>query len=274
MPLPSLVDTHCHLNFRAYADDLDEVMKRASDAGLRQVIVPAIDLDSCGEALALAQAYSCLCCALGIHPNSSNDANPACIERIRDWSRRDKVVAIGEIGLDYYWDKSPKHVQIEWFEMQLELAAERGLPVIIHNREATNDVLDILESWVPNLSPDLRNRPGVLHSFSGDKAQAARALALGFYLGFTGPLTFKNAGELRHIAKSVPRDRLLIETDGPFLTPHPYRGKRNEPAYLPYINDKLAELHDLSPIEMARQISANAEMLFSLPLPPDKTAVN
>ncbi len=274
MPLPSLVDTHCHLNFRAYAADLDEVMNRASDAGVRQVIVPAIDLDSCGEAFALTQKYSSLCCALGIHPNSSSDANPPCIEQIRDWSHRDKVVAIGEIGLDYYWDKSPKHVQIQWFEMQLELAAERGLPVIIHNREAGNDLLDILESWAPNLSPDRRNRPGVLHSFSGDNAQAERALALGFYLGFTGPLTFKNAGELRHIAQSTPRDRLLIETDGPFLTPHPYRGKRNEPAYLPHINDKLAELHDVSPIEMARQISANAEKLFSLALPPDKTAVN
>ncbi|MCY4073530.1 MAG: TatD family hydrolase [Chloroflexi bacterium] len=274
MPSPSLVDTHCHLNFRAYADDLDAVIKRAAEAGVRQVIVPAIDLDSCGEALALSRAYSGLCCALGIHPNSSKEADPAHIERIRDWSQRDEAVAIGEIGLDYYWDKSPKHVQIEWFEMQLELAAERGLPVIIHNREASNDVLDILASWAPNLPLGLRNRPGVLHSFSGDRAQAERALALGFYLGFTGPLTFKNAGELRDIAKSAPRDRLLIETDGPFLTPHPYRGKRNEPGYLPHINDKLAELHDVSPIEMARQTSANADVLFSLSSPRDKTAVN
>ncbi|MDE2951795.1 MAG: TatD family hydrolase [Chloroflexota bacterium] len=274
MPAPSLVDTHCHLNFRAYADDLDAVMKRACEARVRHVIVPAIDLDSCAEALALAQAHSGICCALGIHPNSSGEADPACIEQIRDWSRRDNVIAIGEIGLDYYWDKSPKHVQIKWFELQLELAAERGLPVIIHNREAGKDLLDILESWAPSLSADLRNRPGVLHSFSGDQAQAERALALGFYLGFTGPLTFKNAGELRDIARSAPLDRLLIETDGPFLTPHPYRGKRNEPAYLPCINDKLAELHGLSPIEMARQLSANAEKLFSLSFPPDKTAFN
>jgi len=274
MPTPGLVDTHCHLNFRAYADDLDAVMKRAADAGVHRIVVPAIDLDSCCEALALARAYAGLYCALGIHPNSSNDADPACIERIRDWSQRDEAVAIGEIGLDYYWDKNPKPVQIKWFEMQLELAAERGLPVIIHNREASNDVLDILASWAPSLSPDLRDRPGVLHSFSGDKAQAERALALGFYLGFTGPLTFKKAGELRDIAKSAPRDRLLIETDGPFLTPQPYRGKRNEPAYLPHINEKLAELHGVSPIEMGRQVSANAAKLFSLSLPPDKTALN
>lgn len=269
MSLPSLIDTHCHLYFQVYADDLDEVMQRAADAGVRQAIAPAIDLDSCGEALALAQAYSSVFCALGIHPNSSDEANPACIEQIRSWSQRDKVIAIGEIGLDYYWDKSPKHVQIAWFETQLELAAELGLPVIIHNREASDDLLDILESWAPTLSLDMRNRPGVLHSFSGDQAQAERALALGFYLGFTGPLTFKNAPELRDIARSTPPDRLLIETDAPFLSPQPYRGKRNEPAYLPYINDKLAELQGIAPEEMARQVSANAEKLFSLPLPPD-----
>ena len=273
MPSPGLVDTHCHLNFRAYADDLDAVMKRAGEAGVRQIVVPAIDLDSCGEALALAEAYAGICPALGVHPNSSKEADPARIEQIRDWSRRDKVIAIGEIGLDYYWDKSPKHLQIKWFEAQLELAAELGLPVIIHNREATNDVLEVLASWAARLPPELRNRPGVLHSFSGDRAQAERALALGFYLGFTGPLTFKKAHALREVAKSAPRARLLIETDGPFLTPQPYRGKRNEPAYLPYINDKLAELHDVSPIEMARQTSANADALFALPAPPDKTGV-
>lgn len=274
MPLPSLVDTHCHLNFRAYADDLDQVMKRAREAGVRHIVVPAIDLDSCAEALALTQAYPGVSCSLGIHPNSSKAADPACIEQIRDWSQRDHVVAIGEIGLDYYWDKSPKHVQIEWFKAQLELAAERALPVIIHNRDATNDALDILETWTPSLPPTLRNRPGVLHSFSGDKAQAERALDLGFYLGFTGPLTFNNARGLREIAKSAPRNRLLIETDGPFLTPHPYRGKRNEPAYLPYINDKLAKLHDISSLEMARQLSANATKLFLLPFIPGNTAVN
>ena len=271
MPLPSLIDTHCHLYFQAYADDLDEVIRRAADAGVRQLIAPAIDLDSCGEALALSQAYSSVFCALGIHPNSSGDANPACIKQIRSWSHRDKVIAIGEIGLDYYWDKSPKPVQIKWFETQLELAAECDLPVIIHNREAGDDLLDILGSWAPSLSADLRNRPGVLHSFSGDQAQAERALALGFYLGFTGPLTFKNAPDLRDIARCAPPDRLLIETDAPFLSPQPHRGKRNEPAYLSYINDKLAELQGIPPQEMARQVSANAVKLFSLPPLPDMT---
>ncbi len=264
MSVSRLIDTHCHLNFGSYADDLNAVMARAADVGLRQFIVPAIDRDSCGEALALTQAYTGVFCALGIHPNSSDAADAADIEAIRNWSRQDKVVAIGEIGLDYYWDKSPKPIQIQWFESQLELAAQLGLPVIIHNREAGHDLLDILKSWVPSLPADLRKRPGVLHSFSGDQAQAERALALGFYLGFTGPITFKNAGALRDIAQSAPLERLLIETDAPFLSPHPYRGKRNEPANLRYINEKLAELHGISAGEMARQTSANAEKLFSL----------
>lgn len=274
MSSPNLVDTHCHLNFRNYADDLDRVVKRASDAGVRQVVVPAIDLDSCREALALSAAYSGVFCALGIHPNSAGTADPANVQLIREWTHRDKVVAIGEIGLDYYWDKSPKRIQIKWFETQLALAAELRLPVIIHNRQASEDMLTILESWAPVLPCELRSRPGVLHSFSGDKAHAERALALGFYLGFTGPITFKKADELRAIAKSLPRDRVLIETDGPFLTPHPYRGKRNEPAYLRYINDKLAELRDISPNEMARQTTANAERLFALTILQDKTPDN
>ena len=274
MPSLCLVDTHCHLNFRGYADDLGSVIQRASEAGVRHVIVPAIDLESCYEALALSEAYPGISCALGIHPNSTADADPSCIKLIRDWLRRDKVIAIGEIGLDYHWGKSPRHIQIEWFEMQLALAAEQRLPVIIHNREASADVLAILETWAPSLPDELRSRPGVLHSFSGNAAHAERALALGFYLGFTGPITFKKADELRAIAKSVPLDRFLIETDGPFLTPHPFRGKRNEPAYLQYINNKLAELHGIAPHQMARQTSINAQRLFALPTLCDKTPVN
>lgn len=265
MCAPSLVDTHCHLYFERYAHDLEAVLRRAINVGVRQMIAPAIDLDSCGQALALCQAFPGIFCALGIHPNSSGDADPASIEQIRAWSVRDKVVAIGEIGLDYYWQKSPKSAQIRCFERQLEIAAARRLPVIMHNREATRDLLDILAAWVPSLPLELRERPGVLHSFSGDQADAERALALGFYLGFTGPLTFKKADALRDIARRAPLDRLLIETDGPFLTPHPLRGKRNEPAYLTYINEQLAALHDMDPADMARQTSANAATLFSLP---------
>jgi TatD DNase family protein len=180
-------------------------------------------------------------------------------------ARADKIVAIGEIGLDYYRDYSPKARQIEAFEAQLALAARLGLPVIIHNREAHEDVIAILEGWVNTLPPGLRERPGVLHSFSAPPAVAERALNAGFYLGFTGPITFKNADDLRRIAARVPLDRLLVETDGPYLTPTPHRGKRNEPAYIPLIVERLASLHILPVEQMAQATTANAERLFQIP---------
>ncbi len=263
----SLVDTHCHLNFHAYADDRGAVMQRARDAGVQRVIIPAIDLESCRQALDIAAACRGIYVAIGIHPNSSLDVTAATVERLRAWTSRPNVVAIGEIGLDYYRDRSPKHIQRQAFEQQLDLARELELPVIIHNRDAAEDVLAVLEAWLPSLSRGLRHRPGVLHSFSASPAIAERALSLGFYLGFTGPITFKKADDLRTMVKTLPRDRLLIETDAPFLTPHPYRGKRNEPAHLQYVNAKMAELHGISAIEMAEQTTANAERLFALPAP-------
>jgi TatD DNase family protein len=175
-----------------------------------------------------------------------------------------KVVAIGEIGLDYYRDRTSPQQQRIAFEAQLSLAAELELPVIIHNREASDDVLAILESWVTGLPDALRQRPGVLHSFSAPENIAKRALAIGFYLGFTGPITFKNADELRSVARNVPLDRMLVETDGPFLTPVPYRGKRNEPAYIPHIVSALAALKQLSDTDMGRHTTENAQRLFRL----------
>src|SRR5262249_30248543 len=161
-------------------------------------------------------------------PNSTANYTERDLEAIEAQAKNPKVVAIGEIGLDYYRDWSPKDRQRRAFEQQLELATRRRLPVIIHNREASDDVIAVLAAWVATLSDELKTRPGVLHSFSAPRAIAEKALALGFYLGFTGPLTYKNADELRSIAAAVPLDRVLVETDGPFLTPTPYRGKRNE----------------------------------------------
>lgn len=259
-----LIDTHCHLNFHKYNDDRDAVIHRAKEAGVNRVIIPAIDLESCQEAIDLSDQYDGIYTAVGIHPNSTTDFDETMLKAVREWSSHEKVVSIGEIGLDYHWDKSPKDVQRKAFEQQLDLASELELPVIIHNREASNDVLDVLESWATTLPASLKDRPGVLHSFSAPLEIADRALAIGFYLGFTGPITFKKADDLRDIAAIVPLNRILIETDGPFLTPHPYRGKRNEPAYVQYMAETLSELHHITFEEMAKHTTSNAEILFNI----------
>jgi len=263
--IAQMIDTHCHLNFDRYDEDRDDVIQAAAEAGVTRIIIPAVDLDTSQEALDLThQHVGKIFSAVGVHPNSTADFDDKTLAQIETLSHQSGVVSIGEIGLDYYWDKSPKQKQAEAFKAQLALAAKRELPVIIHNREASEDVLPILEEWVTTLPDSLKERPGVLHSFSAEQEYADRALAIGFYLGFTGPLTFKKANELRQIAAKVPLDRILVETDGPFLTPEPYRGKRNQPAYIPHIVDRMAALHGLTRDEMARHTTENAERLFAL----------
>jgi TatD DNase family protein len=259
-----MVDTHCHLNFDSYNEDREAVIERAATAGVSRIIIPAVDIETCEEATTLAAQHKGIFAAVGVHPNSTADFEMSMIERLREWSKGRRVVSIGEIGLDYYWDKSPKVKQFEAFEAQLSLAAELEIPVIIHNREADEDVMAILENWVKTVPEAIKARLGVLHSFSAPMAIAERALALGFYLGFTGPLTFKKADDLRRVAQNVPLERLLVETDGPFLTPEPYRGKRNLPEYIPYIVDRLAALHGIPTEEMAKITTENAVKLFGI----------
>lgn len=262
----SLIDTHCHLNFQSYKEDLDQVIARAAEAGVTHVINPGIDVVTSGEALGLAAQYPGVFAAVGVHPNSTAEFGDGMLDTIEALASQPKVVAIGEIGLDYYWDKSPKDKQIEAFKAQLAMAARMGLPVIIHNREASDDVIAILEMWARDLPSALQERPGVLHSFSAPRTVAERALAIGFFLGFTGPITYKNADELRRIATTVPLERVLVETDGPFLTPTPHpRKHRNEPAYIPLIVDRLAALRQLGNEEITSATTANAMRLFQLP---------
>ncbi|MEQ8677440.1 MAG: TatD family hydrolase [Aggregatilineales bacterium] len=260
-----LIDTHCHINFNAYDDDRADLIERASDVGVKKIIIPAIDLETGEQILNLVDEYDGVYGAVGIHPNSTADFSSAEIDTIRKQTQHAKILAIGEIGLDYHWDKSPKAKQAEAFEEQLALAAKLELPVIIHNREASEDVMAILESWITTLPDSLKSRPGVLHSFSAPRTIAERALDASFYLGFTGPITYKNADDLRHIAARVPLDRLLVETDGPFLTPTPFRGKRNEPAYIPYIVERLASLKTISVEKLTEATTANAIRLFKIP---------
>jgi TatD DNase family protein len=260
-----VIDTHCHINFHSYAEDRDEVIGRAAQAGVTRIINPGIDPDTSQEAVELSEKYPGVYAAVGIHPNSSTDFGQDMLNQIERLAANPKVVAIGEIGLDYHWDKSPKEMQFSAFEAQLALAARLGLPVIIHNREASDDVIAVLENWVRGLPVTLSDRPGVLHSFSAPTAIAERALAIGFYLGFTGPITYKNADEQRRIAASAPLDRIVVETDGPFLTPSPHpRKQRNEPAYIPLIVDRLAALRQIPNENIARATTENAVRLFHL----------
>ena len=255
-----LIDTHCHLDFERFDEDRDEVVARAMAAGVDRIIVPAIDPTNFAKVIGLVERYEGVYAAIGVHPNATAGWEAGWLAQIRALAAHEKVVAIGEIGLDYHWDRAPKAVQHQAFAAQLALAAELCLPVIVHNRESSDDVVRLLaESPLAG-----RERPGVLHSFSAPLATADAVLAMGFYLGFTGPLTFKKADELRAIAAKVPLERLLVETDAPFLAPQPYRGKRNEPAYVAAVAERLAAIHLKSTAEMAAITTANAERLFRL----------
>lgn len=254
-----LFDTHCHLNFDAYADDLDQVLADSAAVGVTHFVVPAIDLTTSREVIALAERYDGVYAAVGIHPNATADYAPDHLDQLRALLPHPKVVAIGEIGLDYYWDFSPPDRQQQAFEAQLELANEYKLPVIIHNRDAHAPTLATLASW---RAADPQ-RPGVLHSFSGDLDHAAQALTMGFYLGFTGPITYKKSEVTRQVAAQAPLDRILVETDSPYLTPIPHRGKRNTPAYIPLIVERLAAVRAIPETEMAQASIQNALRLFN-----------
>jgi TatD DNase family protein len=228
-------------------------------------LVPGIDLDSSRAALQLADHYPEIFAAVGIHPNEAISWNQHTISHLKELASHPKVVAIGEIGLDYYRDRAPRDLQRRILSAQLTLASSIGLPVVIHNRNATIDLLEILEEWRTDLvvsGSELAEHPGVFHSFSDLETTANKAIEIEFYIGFTGPLTFRNATVSQHVAASLPLDRILVETDSPFLTPVPYRGKRNEPAYVRFVVEKIAELHEESFDTIALKTTENAATLF------------
>lgn len=253
-----LFDTHCHLDFERFDDDRDEVVARAAAAGVRRIVVPALDLENAPKVLALADRYEEVYAAVGVHPNSSAGWQDGWVDELRRLAGHEKVVAVGEIGLDYYWDRSPQETQQRAFRQQLALAAELDLPVIVHNREADADVLRLLAA-----SPlQDKERPGVLHSFLSTWETAEAALEMGYYLGFTGPLTYKKNDALRAVVERVPLDKLLVETDAPFLTPQAHRGKRNEPAFVQLVATQMAEVLGLKEATIAAMTTDNAACLF------------
>jgi len=257
-----LVDTHCHLMLADFNGDLPQVLERARRAGVTRILVPGIDVETSRQAVALAQRHHGLFAAVGIHPHHATTWSDSARDELRRLAAEPGVVAIGEIGLDYYRDRSPRPAQRRALEGQLAFAAELGLPVVVHNREATADVLAALQAWSSTISQRLPGRSGVLHAFSGDEAAAEQATQAGFYLGVAGPLTYRNAQAQRSIAAALPRERLLVETDAPYLTPHPYRGRRNEPAYVRLVAEEAAHILDTPCADFAGMTSRNAETLF------------
>jgi len=269
-----LTDTHCHLDLEKFDADRAEVLRRAEQAGLTRILIPGLTLTSSRSAVKLAESHPMLSAAIGVHPNDSLPWDGQTISALRELSLNQKVVAIGEIGLDYYWDSTPHDHQQKVLKEQLALAAELQLPVVIHFREkglasggdCASDLLKILEEWGTGLRREkspLAERPGVLHSFSGTLETARAAISLGFYMGVTGPVTFENGQRRQEIVAALPLDRILIETDAPFLAPHPHRGKRNEPAYVRLIADKIALVHSYTTEQIATATSENAQRLFA-----------
>jgi TatD DNase family protein len=272
--LAPLADTHCHLDFNHFQRDRHAVLKRAWEAGLERILIPGVDMASSMEAVSLAEANPNVFAAIGVHPNSALTWDVDSLDSLRRLANHPKVCAVGEIGLDYYRDRAPKDLQARVFREQLALAAELGLPVVIHSRNPSPEdqscltkVLDILTEWrrdaeIEAHGPALLDRPGVLHSYSGNLSAAKQAVDLGFFIGVTGPVTFKNAIQLREVLASVPLEHTLVETDAPFLTPHPHRGKRNEPAYVRFVTERLSKVHNLPYDHVAQVTTENARQLF------------
>ena len=244
----------------AFDADRDAVIDRARQAGVGRIMNPGVDLESSRRAVALAEKYPEVYAAVGFHPHDASKLGNAELKELKALARHPKVKAIGEIGLDYYRNLSPPEEQQRAFRQQLELAAELGLPVIIHNREAYTDVIGMLAEW--GRGQEAAKPFGVLHSFSGDRTQVEPSLKANFLLGLTGPITFPKADEMRAVAKDAPLSALLIETDAPYLTPAPFRGRRNEPAYARYVAEKLAEVRGEALETVMKQTSANAALLF------------
>lgn len=261
----ALIDTHCHLDFEAFDVDRINVLERARQIGVQKILNPGIDLASSQDAIRLAETNEMVFAAVGLHPNSPN-IDEYKLEQIKKLSEHPKVVAIGEIGLDYYREYNDRNLQKNIFYQQLKLAAELKLPVIVHNRQADEDIEDILQEWceqLTNMNSPLVGRPGVLHSFSSGYNFAQRMIQRDFFIGISGPITFKNAVDIRQLVESLDLGKILIETDAPFLTPYPYRGKRNEPGHVIYIAKKIAEIHKLNVEEIASITNRNAGILFN-----------
>ncbi len=266
-PPSMLIDTHAHLTMPEFAPDLPQVLERAAAAGVATILCVGVDLPSSDEAVVLAQQLPMLRATVGVHPNDSEALPEAWIDQLRALARDPVVVALGEIGLDYYRERTDPERQRAVFRAQLDLAGELNLPVVVHNREASEDVAEILQEWSRSLPAE--HPRGVLHCFSGDRALLDRSCAAGFCVSFAGPITYSNGKLAAEMAAAAPADCLLLETDSPYLAPHPHRGKRNEPALVRVTAERMAALRGVSLETIVETTGRNAARLFGLATTPN-----
>lgn len=252
-----MIDSHCHLDVREYRGHIDEIIENALSAGVHTIVNVGADLPSSIRSVELAEKYSCIYATAGVHPHDASTYNQEIENGLLALLRNKRVVAIGEIGLDYYRDLSPREIQKKVFRRQLELAAEYKLPVVIHTRESFLDTLNIVKEYNKNLVG------GVFHCFPGTVAEAMSVIAFDFYISVGGIITFPGA-KMADVAASVPLQSILLETDSPYLSPSPFRGKTNQPAYIRYIRDRLAQLRNISAEEVERVTDKNCRKLYRL----------
>lgn len=253
-----LFDTHAHLNDEQYKEDLEEVIERAQNEGVSHMVVVGFDRPTIEKAMELAERFEFIYACVGWHPVDAIDMKEEDLLWIEELTKHPKVVAIGEMGLDYHWDKSPKDIQKEVFRKQIRLAKKVKLPIVIHNREATADIVEILKE------EKAEEVGGIMHCFSGSSEIAMECVKMNFYISLGGPVTFKNAKKPKEVAAEIPLNKLLIETDCPYLAPHPFRGQRNEPGLVKLVAEKIAEIKGITTEEVAEITTQNAKKLFAI----------
>ena len=251
-----LFDSHAHLNDEAFDQDRAELLETFKDAGVGLVMNAGCSLESSREGIALAEAYPWIYCSVGTHPDTADEVNEEVLEVYRQMCKHPKVKAIGEIGLDYYYETIHRDAQMRAFRIQMQLAEELDMPVIVHERDAHDDGMSIVKEF-PNVK-------GVFHCYSGSAEMARQLVNMGCYIGFTGVLTFKNARKAVETAASIPLERILLETDCPYMAPEPYRGKRNHPGYLPRMAEKLAQIRGIPVEDVIRVTTENAKRLYRI----------
>lgn len=252
------IDTHAHLFFPNFNGEVDQVIERAQNKGIDAILVPGTDITTSVQAIELADKYEMVYAAVGVHPHETKEWNDEHLRQIEKLSNHKKVVAIGEIGLDYYYDFSPRDIQLQAFRSQIELALKLDLPIIVHNRESNEDMMEIIREYAET------SLHAQFHCFAGSADDAKELIAMKHFLSYPGNITFKKADNLRTTLKSIPPEYLLLETDSPFMTPVPHRGKRNEPSYIPLIAETISEIHNISLDELAKITSYNAFQIFGI----------